>query len=103
MKMHLIHIIDTQLGLTAFNRLDPDSGMNLNENLVLISKPDRTNHEMPCKRSTIQNYQPACNDKTSLRGGDICQECIDKFLKGEGSICAKLFPTKAMKKRFGQK
>ena len=29
--MHLIHIADTHLGLSQFNRLDPESGMNLRE------------------------------------------------------------------------
>jgi len=32
--MKLIHIADTQLGLAAFNRLDPGSGMNLREKQV---------------------------------------------------------------------
>jgi len=32
--MHLIHIADTHLGLAAFNRLDPESGMNLREKQV---------------------------------------------------------------------
>jgi len=32
--MKLIHIADTHLGLTAFNRLDPESGMNLREKQV---------------------------------------------------------------------
>jgi DNA repair protein SbcD/Mre11 len=32
--MHLIHIADTHLGLSAFNRLDPESGMNLQEKQV---------------------------------------------------------------------
>jgi len=32
--MKLIHIADTRLGLTAFNRLDPGSGMNLREKQV---------------------------------------------------------------------
>ena len=32
--MHLIHIADTHLGLAAFNRLDPESGMNLREQQV---------------------------------------------------------------------
>jgi hypothetical protein len=31
---------------------------------------------------------------------NICQDCADKFLKWQGSVIAKLFPTKAMKKRF---
>jgi len=32
--MKLIHIADTHLGLAAFNRLDPESGMNLREKQV---------------------------------------------------------------------
>jgi DNA repair exonuclease SbcCD nuclease subunit len=32
--MRLIHIADTHLGLAAFNRLDPESGMNLREKQV---------------------------------------------------------------------
>jgi hypothetical protein len=32
---------------------------------------------------------------------DICLECVDKFSKWQQSILAKLFPTKAAKKRFG--
>jgi DNA repair exonuclease SbcCD nuclease subunit len=49
--MKFIHIADTHLGLAAFNRLDPDSGMNLRgkqvyENLlsavdvIIMGKPD---------------------------------------------------------------
>jgi 3',5'-cyclic AMP phosphodiesterase CpdA len=32
--LHLIHIADTHLGLAAFNRLDPETGMNLREKQV---------------------------------------------------------------------
>jgi len=32
--MSIIHIADTHLGLAAFNRLDPESGMNLREKQV---------------------------------------------------------------------
>jgi exonuclease SbcD len=32
--MHLIHIADTHLGLAAFNRLDPATGMNLREKQI---------------------------------------------------------------------
>jgi hypothetical protein len=31
---HLIHIIDPHLGVATFNRLDPESGMNLREKQV---------------------------------------------------------------------
>lgn len=32
--MHLFHIADTHLGLSQFNRLDPESGMNLREKQI---------------------------------------------------------------------
>ncbi|MGD1005334.1 MAG: metallophosphoesterase [Methanoregulaceae archaeon] len=32
--MKIVHIADTHLGLTAFNRLDPETGMNLREKLI---------------------------------------------------------------------
>lgn len=32
--MKIIHIADTHLGLSAFNRVDPDTGMNLREKLI---------------------------------------------------------------------
>lgn len=32
--MKLVHIADTHLGLAAFSRLDPDSGMNLREKQI---------------------------------------------------------------------
>jgi hypothetical protein len=43
--MHLIHFADTHLGLAAFNRLDPRSGMNLREkqvydNFLLVNRLD---------------------------------------------------------------
>jgi len=31
---------------------------------------------------------------------DICPACIDKFIKWQNGIVAKLFPTNALKKRF---
>jgi hypothetical protein len=33
----------------------------------------------------------------------ICLECIDKFTKWQGKIYSMLFPTKALKRRFGGK
>jgi DNA repair exonuclease SbcCD nuclease subunit len=49
--MKLVHIADTHLGLSQFNRLDPESGMNLREKLlyenflaaidqIILEKPD---------------------------------------------------------------
>jgi len=34
---------------------------------------------------------------------DLCQNCIDKFLNWQGELFARLYPTSAMKKRFGKK
>ena len=34
---------------------------------------------------------------------DICQDCIDKFVNWQQKIFARLFPTSALKKRFGVK
>ena len=78
---------------------------NAEPDLLLISKPDRTKHEMPFMRSTypkLPTCSPSFKDKR-VQGVDICQDRIEKFIKWQGSIFAKLFPTKAMKKRFGQK
>ncbi|MFW9929040.1 MAG: hypothetical protein ACFFD1_06590 [Candidatus Thorarchaeota archaeon] len=33
---------------------------------------------------------------------DICQECIDKIVKWQQKIFARLFPTSALKKRYGE-
>lgn len=52
----------------------------------------------------IQNYHPALHHLTidDSHGVDICQNCIDTFLKWQGRVFANLFPTRALKKRFGQ-
>jgi hypothetical protein len=34
---------------------------------------------------------------------DICPGCIDKFVKWQGKKLAVLFPTKALKRRYGEK
>ena len=34
MGMKIVHIADTHLGLSAFNRVDPETGMNLREQLI---------------------------------------------------------------------
>ncbi|MFA6072595.1 MAG: hypothetical protein WC758_00580 [Candidatus Woesearchaeota archaeon] len=31
---------------------------------------------------------------------DICSNCIDKVVDWQGSVVAKLFPTKSLKKRY---
>jgi DNA repair exonuclease SbcCD nuclease subunit len=48
--MKLIHIADTHLGLAAFNRLDPESGMNLREKQVydnFLKAIDEIIHQKP--------------------------------------------------------
>lgn len=61
---------------------------------------------MKCKlcEQTINNYDSAFNqlkiDETHT--AEICSECIQKFMNWQGSKIAKLFPTKALKKRFNK-
>lgn len=52
----------------------------------------------------IDNYNLAFHHLKidEQHAADICQKCIDKFVKWQGAIYADLFPTKAMKKRFGK-
>ncbi len=57
-----------------------------------------------CKKK-IENYVAEFNRLEigeSLSVG-ICQDCIDKFMKWQGSKIARLFPTKAMKKMLNKK
>jgi hypothetical protein len=56
-----------------------------------------------CKK-LIKEYNPSLNHLVlgNDHAVDICAECIDKFTKWQGRIIANLFPTKAMKKRFGK-
>jgi hypothetical protein len=35
------------------------------------------------------------------RGADICEDCIDRFAKWQGSKIVRMFPTRALKKRYG--
>jgi len=53
----------------------------------------------------IAGYSPAFHllkaDET--RAFDICPACIDKFVQWQGRVIGKLFPTKALKKRFEQR
>ena len=53
----------------------------------------------------IKNYQSNFHhlviDETNAV--DICSDCIKKFEKWRGSVYATLFPTSALKKRFGKK
>jgi len=59
---------------------------------------------MECKlcERPIQKYN---TDFNQLRIGeshtvDICQQCIDKFMKWRKEVHARLFPTKTMKKLY---
>ena len=49
---------------------------------------------------TIANYDTALNhlEIDESHAADICQECIDKFVKWQQGIYACLFPTSAMKR-----
>jgi hypothetical protein len=53
----------------------------------------------------ITNDDPRLNhlqiDET--HAADLCQKCVDKFMKWQQGIYAKLFPTNAVKKRYGGK
>ncbi len=51
----------------------------------------------------INGYNPAFNHLVidERHSFDFCSTCIDKFLKWHGKNLASLFPTKAMKKRYG--
>jgi len=57
-----------------------------------------------CKKP-IEKYNPILNNLKIEENYnvDICQKCTDKFIKWQQGIFAQLFPTKAMKKRFGSK
>lgn len=65
------------------------------------------NNKMDCAlcKKPIENYNEALNhliidDSCAV---DICQNCIDKFFKWQRGVYARLFPTNAMKKRYGNK
>ncbi|MFA5855933.1 MAG: hypothetical protein WC867_01125 [Candidatus Pacearchaeota archaeon] len=57
-----------------------------------------------CKQQ-IEKYNPIFNRLkiNELNEVDICEDCIKKFFNWQGELYAKLFPTEAMKKRFGKK
>jgi hypothetical protein len=57
-----------------------------------------------CKKP-IEKYNPTLNNLKIDENCnvDLCQDCIDKFMKWQQGIYARLFPTKTMKKRFGSK
>ncbi len=67
----------------------------------------RVERKMECTLcgKPIHNYDAAYNhlkiDET--HAADICPECIDRFIKWQQSIYARLFPTSAVKKRFGKR
>jgi len=68
------------------------AGMERKMNCTLCGKP-------------IRNYDAAYNhlEIDETHAADICPKCIDKFLKWQQSIYARLFPTSAVKKRFAGK
>ncbi len=56
-----------------------------------------------CK-NPIKNYDPAFNHLKidEVHAADICSECMDKIIKWQQGVYAKLFPTSAAKKRYGR-
>jgi len=62
---------------------------------------------MKCKlcEQEIPDYNTALNHLVidEYHEVDICQACVDAFVKWQGKIFATLFPTKALKKRYGGK
>jgi hypothetical protein len=57
-----------------------------------------------CKKP-ILDYHPELNhlEIDGSHSAEICSECVDRFLKWQQTIGAKLFPTKAAKKRYGKR
>jgi len=56
--------------------------------------------ENPIENYSAEFHHFVVDDKHSA---DICSKCIDKFFKWQGKKYAVLFPTNAMKKKFGGK
>lgn len=56
-----------------------------------------------CKKQ-IDNYHPKFNQLIidESHNAELCSDCIDKFVKWQQGLFADLFPTKAMKKRYGK-
>ncbi len=52
--------------------------------------------------NSIKDYNSSFNQLQidELHNVDICQECIDKFVKWQQNKYAQLFPTKTLKKRL---
>lgn len=61
--------------------------------------------EIKCKlcEKIMKDYKAEFNNLKidEDHSADICPDCMDKIFHWQGEIYAKLFPTKAMKKRFG--
>jgi hypothetical protein len=53
----------------------------------------------PIKNYNEEFHRLKIDDSCSA---DICQDCIDKFMRWQGSKIAKLFPTRALKKRYAR-
>jgi hypothetical protein len=75
--------------------------------LGLVECAIRMEGKMNCSLcgKLIRNYDPVynCLEIDEAHAADICPDCIEKFLKWQQGIYARLFPTSAMKKRFGQR
>jgi hypothetical protein len=53
----------------------------------------------------IEKYSPEFNHLKidDSHSADFCQDCIDKLLKWQQKLFAKMFPTAALKKRFADR
>jgi hypothetical protein len=53
----------------------------------------------------IEEYHPELNHLRidDTHEVDICPECLSKLVKWQGGVITRLFPTSAMKKKYGRK
>ena len=82
--MKLVHIADTHLGLAAFSRLDPESGMNLREkqiydnffaaiDVIIREKPDVLVHagDLSIRSSPRPGPIPPCSTRSRVAQAGI--------------------------------
>ncbi len=73
------------------NIYSPADSLDVKMDCALCNEPIKDFHE---KLNRLK-----IDDKRSV---DICQECIEKFLKWQQEVFTELFPTKAAKKWLGK-
>jgi len=83
--MNLIHIADTHLGLAAFNRLDPESGMNLREKQVyknFLSEILVIIQRNPNTLELFQDLEAVGECEITIKDLGICIILLFNFLDG---------------------